>query len=255
MMSKIQAIIKLCLYEFRIEIHSKRVLLGYLVGIVIILKQAVAYMMYAKEIGMSVNVLESFIISGNNYNTVMFLVLGWLLIISEAPFVNSNSTFRIYRTKRKIWKYAMIFYILIQGVCYYAVIAISSIFISISNGYFANIWSTAIINLSSNGNKVNAMEVYFPYQSFMKQESVFEAFVITWTLCLLYGIILAMVLYVFNLFTNPIAGAVIAFLFHFLGYELMKEGFMIEIKYSLLARSVPVLLIGNDLGVTVQQSY
>lgn len=99
------------------------------------------------------------------------------------------------------------------------------------------------------------MEVYFPYQSFMKQESVFEAFVITWTLCLLYGIILAMVLYVFNLFTNPIAGAVIAFLFHFLGYELMKEGFIIEIKYSLLARSVPVLLIGNDLGVTLQQSY
>ena len=35
----------------------------------------------------------------------------------------------------------------------------------------------------------------------------------------------------------------------------MKEGFMIEIKYSLLARSVPVLLIGNDLGVTLQQSY
>lgn len=35
----------------------------------------------------------------------------------------------------------------------------------------------------------------------------------------------------------------------------MKEGFMIVIKYSLLARSVPVLLIGNDLGVTLQQSY
>lgn len=254
-MNKIQTIIKLCLYEFRIEIHSKRVLLGYLVGIVIILKQAVGYMVYAKEIGMSVNVLEAFVISGNNYNTVMFLVLGWLLIISDAPFVNSNSTFLIYRTERKIWNYAMILYILIQGVCYYAVIAISSIFISISNGYFANIWSTAIIRLSSNENTVNAMEVYFPYQSFMKQESIFEAFVITWTLCLLYGIILTMVLYVFNLFTNQIVGTVIAFLFHFLGYELMKEGFMIVIKYSLLARSVPVLLIGNDLGVTLQQSY
>lgn len=254
-MNKIHTIIKLCLYEFRIETHSKRVILGYLVGIVIILKQAMGYMMYANDVGMTVNVLESFIISGNNYNTVMFLVLGWLLIISEAPFVNSNAAFLIYRTERKIWNYGMILYIFIQGVCYYAILAISSIVISISNGYFANIWSTAIVNLSANGNTVNAMEVYFPYQSFMQQESVFKAFFITWTLCLLYGIILAMVLYVFNLFTNQIVGAVIAFLFHFLGYELMKEGFMIVIKYSLLARSVPVLLIGNDLGVTLQQSY
>lgn len=254
-MNKIRTIIKLCLYEFKIEIHSKRVLLGYLVGIVVVLKQAIGYMLYAKDARMSVNVLESFIISENNYNTVMFLVLGWLLIISEAPFVNNNSTFLIHRTDKKSWNYGMILYIIFQGICYYAVIALACIIASIPNGYFANIWSTAIVNLSSDGNNINAMEVYFPYQSFMKEVSVFEAFATSWSLCLLYGIVLAMILYVFNLFSNQIVGAIITFLFHFLNYELMKEGFMVIIKYSLLARSVPVLLIGNDLGVTLKQSY
>ena len=71
----------------------------------------------------------------------------------------------------------------------------------------------------------------------------------------MYGIVLALVLYVFNLFTNQIVGAVAAFLFHFLGYELMKEGYMVIIKYSLLARSVPVLLIGSELDATLPQSY
>lgn len=254
-MSKLKSIIKLCLYEFKIEIHSKRVLLGYLVGIVMILKQSAGYLLYSNEIGLSVNVLEPFIIAGNNYNTVMFLVLGWLLVISEAPFVNSNSTFLMYRTQRTTWNYAMILYIMVQGIFYYAITAVSSIVISVFNGYFANIWSPAIIKLSSGGNKVNALEVYFPYPQFMRQESVFSAFIITWSLCLLYGIVLALVLYVFNLFTNQIVGAVAAFLFHFLGYELMKEGYMVIIKYSLLARSVPVLLIGSELDATLPQSY
>ena len=245
-MSKLKSIIKLCLYEFKIEIHSKRVLLGYLVGIVMILKQSAGYLLYSNEIGLSVNVLEPFIIAGNNYNTVMFLVLGWLLVISEAPFVNSNSTFLMYRTQRTTWNYAMILYIMVQGIFYYAITAVSSIVISVFNGYFANIWSPAIIKLSSGGNKVNALEVYFPYPQFMRQESVFS---------LLYGIVLALVLYVFNLFTNQIVGAVAAFLFHFLGYELMKEGYMVIIKYSLLARSVPVLLIGSELDATLPQSY
>ena len=144
---------------------------------------------------------------------------------------------------------------MVQGIFYYAITAVSSIVISVFNGYFANIWSPAIIKLSSGGNKVNALEVYFPYPQFMRQESVFSAFIITWSLCLLYGIVLALVLYVFNLFTNQIVGAVAAFLFHFLGYELMKEGYMVIIKYSLLARSVPVLLIGSELDATLPQSY
>lgn len=254
-MSKLRSIIKLCLYEFKIEIHSKRVLLGYLVGIVMILKQSAGYLLYSNEIGLSVNVLEPFIVAGNNYNTVMFLVLGWLLVISEAPFVNSNSTFLMYRTQRTTWNYAMTLYIMVQGIFYYAITAVSSIVISVFNGYFANIWSPAIIKLISDGNKVNALEVYFPYPQFMRQESVFSAFIITWSLCLLYGIVLALVLYVFNLFTNQIVGAVAAFLFHFLGYELMKEGYMVIIKYSLLARSVPVLLIGSELDATLPQSY
>lgn len=254
-MSKIRSIIKLCLYEFKIEIQSKRVLLGYLVGIVIMFKQSVGYLLYANEAGLSVNVLEPFVITGNNYNTVMFLVLGWLLVISEAPFVNSNSTFLMYRTQRKIWNYAMILYIVVQGIFYYAITAVSSIVMSMPNGYFANIWSSAIVKISSGENTVNALDVYFPYPQFIKQETVFGAFIITWSLCLMYGIVLALVLYVFNLFTNQIVGAVAAFLFHFLGYELMKEGYMVIIKYSLLARSVPVLLIGNELDATLPQSY
>lgn len=104
--------------------------------------------------------------------------------------------------------------------------------------------------MTENANKITEFNVYFPYTSFIKEISVFQAFLYTWILCFLYGLILGLFLYTFNLFSNQIAGAVAVFVFHFLGYEIMKEGFMVIIRYSLLARSIPVLQIGEDLGVT-----
>jgi hypothetical protein len=65
------------------------------------MKQSFGYLIYADSLKDAINVLEPFIIAGNNYNTAMFLVLGWLLVVSEAPFVNNNSLYLVYRTKKK----------------------------------------------------------------------------------------------------------------------------------------------------------
>lgn len=117
-MNKMKDILKICVYQFRIQMCSKRVWLGYLLGIVIIMKQSFGYFVYADSLKEPVNVLEAFVVAGNNYNTAMFLILGWLLVISEAPFVNSISFYLIYRTNKKNWNTAMILYIFCQAVIY-----------------------------------------------------------------------------------------------------------------------------------------
>ena len=251
-MNKRKDILKICAYQFRIQMGSKRVWTGYLLGMAIIMKQSFGYLIYADSLQQPVNVLEAFIIAGNDYHTVMFFVLGWLLVISEAPFVNGNSLHLIYRTNKKNWNMAMILYLFCQAVIYYSLLAGCTMLFSAQNGFFCNIWSSPLIELTENVNKITEFNVYFPYRSFIKEISVFQAFLCTWILCFLYGLILGLFLYTFNLFSDQIAGAVAVFLFHFLGYEIMKEGFMIIIRYSLLARSIPVLQIGEDLGVTFQ---
>lgn len=253
-MNNIKDILKICVYEFRLQIVSKRVWLGYFLGHVIIMKQSFGYLVYADSSKEAINVLEAFVIAGNNYNTAMFLVLGWLLVISEAPFVNNNSLYLIYRTNKKNWNIAMILYIFFQAVIYYGIIAGCTVLFSVSRGFLGNIWSNPLISLTKNADKITEFNVYFPYGSFIKEVSVFQAFLYTWLLCFLYGLILGLFLYIFNLFSNQIAGAVSTFLFHFLGYEIMKEGFMVIIKYSLLARSILILHIGEDLGVTFNET-
>lgn len=253
-MNKMKDILKICVYEFRLQIVSKRVWLGYFLGHVIIMKQSFGYLVYADSSKEAINVLEAFVIAGNNYNTAMFLVLGWLLVISEAPFVNNNSLYLIYRTNKKNWNIAMILYIFLQAVIYYGIIASCTVLFSVSRGFLGNIWSNPLISLTKNADKITEFNVYFPYGSFIKEVSIFQAFLYTWLLCFLYGLILGLFLYIFNLFSNQIAGAVSTFLFHFLGYEIMKEGFMVSIKYSLLARSILILHIGEDLGVTFHET-
>lgn len=254
-MSKMKDVLELCLYEFRLRIVSKRVWLGYLVGIVIVLKQSAEYLAYAKSMGEAVNVLDAFIIAGNNYNTVMFFVLGWLLVISEAPFVNNNSFYLIYRTKKKSWNQAMLLYIILQAIIYYGLLAVSTIIFSCRNGFMANIWSKPIVELTEGASNLLQYDVYFPYQSFIKETSVFGGFSQTWILLFAYGLVMGLFLYTFSLLANQIAGAVAVFAFHFLNYEIMKEGYMMIIKYSLLARSILVLQTGKETGTYVFDSY
>lgn len=254
-MSNIKEVLDLCLYEFRLQMVSKRVWLGYLVGIVIVLKQSVEYLAYAKSVGEAVNVLDAFIIAGNNYNTVMFFVLGWLLVISEAPFVDNNSFYLIYRTKKKSWNQAMLLYIILQAVIYYGLLAVSTIIFSCGDGFFANVWSEPMVKLTEGASDLLQYDVYFPYQLFIKEISVFGAFFQTLILLFAYGLVMGLFLYTFSLLANQITGAVAVFAFHFLSYEIMKEGYMMIIKYSLLARSILVLQVGQETGTYVFDSY
>lgn len=254
-MNKTKEIIKLCRYEFQLQLSSKRVWLGYLVGVVIVLAQAAEYMNYANDTGEAVNVWDTFIITGNSYNTVMFLVLGWLLVISEAPFVNHNAMYLMHRTKKTIWNQAMILYIILQAIIYYVLLVLSTMIYCAGNGYFANVWSKPFMKLAKEEMNPNLYHVTFPYPELFESHTVFQAFARTFLLLLLYGIIIGLLLYTCNLFSNQIVGAVAVFLFHFLGYEIMKEGLMLNIKYSLLARSLLVMQIGERTGTQVSGTY
>ncbi len=252
-MNNIKSIIKICAYEFRIQMTSKRVWLGYLIGIAIILHRSLDYFMYADSLGETINVLEAFIIAGNDASTIMFIVLGWLLTISEAPFVNSNAQFLICRTNRRKWNIAMLLYIALQGAVYYGVLAISTIIFGLGRGFGKNAWSSVLIKLAEDPYQSNVL-VFFPYTSFINKLSVYEAFGCTWALSLLYGVILGMILYTFSQAANRVVGAAAAFCFHFWGYEIMEEGLGVVVKYSLLARSMPAPQMNEYSGASIGQT-
>lgn len=83
---------------------------------------------------------------------------------------------------------------------------------------------------------------------------VFVAFGQTFVLAVLYAILIGMLLYVISQMTNRTLGPVAAFVFHFLGYELMQEGYG-DIRFSLLARTMPAFQVGHGATANLMQSY
>ena len=196
-----------------------------------------------------------FIIVGNCDRIIMLLTVGWLLIMSEAPFVNKISFYALYRTQRKLWNEAMVIYIFVQAILYYAVIAVVLMLLGGMNGYLANIWSVPFIDVLSSGSDSYLYGVDFPSSDYADVQSVYMGFVHTFALQVLYAVIIGIFVYVISQMTNRMAGPIAAFILHFLGYEIMKEGYGIVITYSLLARSIPAFQMGKNALVNLGQSY
>ena len=253
-MRSTKAILRLCAYEFRVQLASARVWLGYLIGIVLVLRQTAEYLAYAAHFGEPVNVLEGFLIAGNSANTVMFLVLGWLLVISAAPFVDSSTGYLIYRTRKSLWSRAVALYLAVQAFIYYGLLALASILFSAGNGFLANVWSRPLIRLAGGGS-LSLYDVYFPFEEFIHEFSIVSGFFQTWLLLFGYALLLGLFLYVFSLLSGQLAGVTAAFLFHFLGYETMQEGLGFITRYSLMARSVLVLQVGSGADARLFDTY
>ncbi|MGN0154611.1 MAG: hypothetical protein ACI4A3_09170 [Lachnospiraceae bacterium] len=246
-------VIRICGYELRIQMKSKRVWLGYLTGIVLIINQSMEYIRYAGELGEAVNVLEPFLVAVNNPNTIIFLVLGWMLVISSTPFIDTMSFYVIHRTSRKNWNRAILVYIIIQAVLYYFILWLATVIISFQNGYLANVWSYPLIKTASGIH--SSYDINFPYIELVNAENIFSVFIHSFLLAVLYAVMLGILTYVVSLAFRHNIGPVFGVAFHFLGYEIMKEGLGFAIDYSLLARSVAVLQIGKGALVNVFDTY
>ena len=245
-------IIRLVSYIFKVQIQSAKVWLGCMVGIVYTLNRCMEYIRFADKFGEPVNVLDVFLIVLGDSNRVVFFILGWLLIVSAAPFIDRETSYIIYRTSKKRWNSAVVLYLFVQAVIYYVILCTISIVVSVPNGYVGNIWSYPLTMVAK---RFCPLELSFPYLAVIKTESVYACTLHTLILAILYAVVIGYIGYVISLYFKSSVGVFACVMVHFLGYEIMKEGLGFQIDYSLLARSIAMLQMGNTAMVSMVNSY
>ncbi len=223
---------------FKQEQRNGRVVMGYLLGIAIMAFWARGFLEYAADTGEPVNILETFCVVEQYYVNLLFLVLGWLLVIADAPFVKGNTYLLLYRCGRQRWNMGMLFYLLLQAFFYTAAMAAFTVVISSFQGFAGRIWSSPLYSLAMDIGNQAGVKYYisFPWKMMMKTMTVPEAFGVTFLFLYLYLAFLGVLLYVCNLLSNKIAGSLIALIVHLIGYLQMMDGHR---NASLLARAVP----------------
>ena len=246
-MDRIKQVFYMTKTTFLEEQHNKQVIMGFILGIALFGYLLNLFLQYALDIGEPVNVLEAFIVVEHHHKSILFLVVGWLLIISDAPFIKKNTYLSLCRSSRKKWDAAILQYIMIQAFLYVASITAVSVTVSALLGFWGNMWSSPVYNLAMDTNNHLGVKynISFPWVNVMQAMTVPQAFMITFIFLFLYLVLIGFLLYVCNLLLKEIYGILLVFSIQISEYLLQQEG----VTYlSLMAKAIPGYAIDGNGG-------
>lgn len=150
----------------------------------------------------------------SNRITILFIMIGCILLFCDAPFIDDLQPYIIIRVGRKDWFVAQIIYIFIACAIYFAYLYLLSVVFLIPNLSLSFEWGKVIGTLSRTNasiqfevNKISfsqrVLSLYTPLSA------TIWSFLLNW----LTGCFIAMLLFVCNLRFNRIIGSVIANMF------------------------------------------
>lgn len=224
-MTKIKRVLYIFILQFISSLASARVWIGYLFGFVVSLKTAYAYCGNAGDRAIQIfePVIENYIKLGN----ITLMLIGFIIVLSDAPFINNRSTLALYRTSRKQWYWGMSLYILAHCVLYYVVSAALVCLFSMKQAFINNIWSRPMRNLALAPSREAMIKwnLATPARELVERYTPVETVFHTLLLIMLYSLILVLVLFIFNAAFNKAAGSAVAAGIHVAGFILALDGF------------------------------
>ncbi|MED9967461.1 MAG: hypothetical protein UFJ18_11810 [Blautia sp.] len=247
-----KAIIKLTCYHFKSWRSDYHVLAAFLLGAALCMKNCYGYLSFANGINSSVNVLEPYIIIGSRIPFLMGILLGNLLLLSNAPFVSSVSKYEILRVGYKKWYWSQIIYIFLTCILYslYILTITGIVALLYSNVDIQNMWSKSMdmIAVKQTDIVIKKYEFSFTFPEFISSVSPLIAAFLTVLFNSVYMVFIGVCIFVINLVSGSSFGWMVAAAIHMFGYIVYANGgFMMPLRYSLLCCCAPVYHYISDL--------
>ena len=243
-------------FQLNQSIKSKRVYLGIALGLAMVLKTAFNYIAFAGN--HSFCIAEPWIQNFMTIGGLTILFLGYIITISDAPFVNESSILLIYRAGRKCWLVGILLYLVIQVLIYCGLLMIAGSVPVIAHSYLNDIWSKSltIATMQDDLTAISLWGIYLPENvSFFEIFSPWKAAIIATGLFVLYSLLLAILMFSINLLKQNRMGTIVVGVIYILGFVL--QGFSFISQYlvygSLLANAC--LDYHLDEGIPVAFSY
>lgn len=211
-------------HQMKFERHTARVWLGIGMGMALCVHILVRVSAYSAARGEPVNVMEGFLYCVLEPQNMMLLSLGYLFLISDAPFVNEQTLQVVVRTQRRAWNTGCLLYIVAQACFYYLALLGFSMLLLGKHGYIGMAWSIPTVQASQNINVIiSNFRVSFPYWEFIQENTVISAVALTLWGNILYSSMLGGILYLGNLGSRYSLGTWMAIVVHFSGYITRRE--------------------------------
>jgi hypothetical protein len=154
----------------------------------------------------------------------MLILLSSLLLVllfADMPFITSGTPLYLSRIDRKTWLAGQALYIGLATAIYMVLILVATSLICMSNSFIGNMWSeTAAILGYSGANQAVALPSEVKT---LEMSSPYECMATILLLMLLYALLMASIMLIFNIRKGQRAGAVSVFIFSVYGLVLNPE--------------------------------
>ena len=208
-------------YDFRLWHKNPRIIISFCLAFVLCFLLSDKAVKFAKEYDTSMQIVEAFVWTFGDSNSILLSSLLLLLLFADMPFITPGTPFYLMRTDRKTWLLGQSLYIGASTAIYLMFILAATSLVCMRQSFTGNMWSetAAILGYSGAGKKValpalvKTLEMSRPYQCMM---TIF-------LLMLFYALLLAMVMLLCNLWKGQLAGVIGAFSFSLFGFLLNPQ--------------------------------
>ena len=220
-MFRIQQIFSVAAYNFRSWRRNPRIIITFALAFILCFLLSDKVVKFAKEYKTTMQIVEAFVWTFEDGTSVLLSSLLLILLFADMPFITTGTPLYLLRIDRKTWLAGQMLYIAVTTCLYMVFILVSTSLICMSNSFIGNMWSqtAAILGYSGAGqslllpSEVKTMEMSTPY----------ACMATILVLMLLYSLLMAFIMLIFNIRKGQRAGAVSVFVFSLMGLVLNPE--------------------------------
>ena len=208
-------------YNFRQWKGNPRILITFLLAFILCFLLTDKAVGFAREHETAMQVLEPFIWTFGDSNSILLSSLLLLLLFADIPFLSPGTPFFLMRMDRKTWILGQLLYTALAAALYLLFILAATSLVCMTDAFSGNLWSktAAILGYSGEGEAialpalVKTLEMCRPY----------ECAATIFLLMLLYTLALVFLMLFFNIWKGQAAGVASVFVFTVAGFLLNPE--------------------------------
>ena len=220
-MKCIKQILSVSIYNFRQWRKNPRIIITFILAFILCFLLSDKVVRFAKLYDTSMQIVEAFVLTFGDANSILLSSLLLLLLFADMPFINASTPYYLMRTDRKTWILGQCVYIIFTTFIYLVFILISTSLLCMRQSFVGNMWSetAAILGYSGLGQDV-ALPVLVKT---LEMSQPYECMAVIFLLMMLYTFLMALLMLLMNLKKGYMGGVISVFAFSLYGFLLNPE--------------------------------
>ena len=156
---KLKQILAVTRYNFRQWHKNPRIVITFCLAFVLCFLLSDKAVKFAKEYETTMQIMEAFVWTFGDANSILLSSLLLLLLFADMPFISSGTPFYLMRIDRKTWITGQTVYIILATTIYLVFVLVSTSLVCMRQSFIGDMWSetAAILGYSGAGQRLRCL--------------------------------------------------------------------------------------------------